>query len=337
MKNFGKKTLVLVLVLVLAISVVALVACSKKNTPADESTTKDNIPNLEIVFEQDDNLKNTYTMIGVKGSALATPVVLNEVGADSFIKWMSLAATRTNYIQTYGVENYKEALFYLLDSAPLYNGTAADLAYTTTKSASNEIKISTTTSVNDTGLLQYLAGKFQEETGWKLLITSAGTGKAIQNAKDGNADMLLVHAKAQEEAFVDLGYARVVDGFTSERISFMYNYFVLVGPKTDPAGVKSKASIVEGFQAIKNTQSKFVSRGDNSGTHTKEIALWKLAGENDIGWDTATSTAVYPQTYTWYTAAAAGMTASLAVANETNAYILSDKGTYLANKNAPKE
>ena len=331
MKNFSKKVLVVALVLVLVLSISIFAACNKKQ--ADESDTVDNIPNLTILYEQDDSLKNTYTMLAVNGSALATPVTLNNAGADAFIKWMSLASTRNDFIKTYGVENYKENLFYLLDSAPLYTGTLESLAYTT---GNKTIKVSTTTSVNDTGLLQYLGEKFKEQTGWELAVTSAGTGKAIQNAKDGLADMLLVHAKAQEETFVDGGYARIVSGFTAERISFMYNFFVLVGPKNDPAGVKTKDNIVDGFKAIKATQSKFVSRGDNSGTHTKEISLWTAADETGIGWDSTTSTAVYPSEYTWYTAAAAGMTASLAVANETNAYILSDKGTYLANKNAKK-
>ena len=328
--------LVLALVLILALSICMLAACNKDESNSETSDTVDNIPNLTLLYEQDNSLMNTYTMIAVNGAGLSTPKTLNDAGADAFINWMGLASTRNDLIAKYGIANYKEALFYLKTDAPTYSGTLADLAYTTAKSASNEIKISTTTSVNDTGLLGYLGEKFKEQTGWEILVTSAGTGKAIQNAKDGNADMLLVHAKAQEETFVSGGYARTVTGYSSERISFMYNYFVLVGPKNDPAGVKDCATIIDGFKAIKNTASKFVSRGDNSGTHTKEISLWTAAGETGIGWDTATSTAVYPSEYTWYTAAAAGMTASLAVANETNAYILSDKGTYLANKNAKK-
>ncbi len=299
MKNFGKKTLVLVLVLVLAISVVTLVACNKKDTTPEET---------------------------------ATPLI-NTAGADDFINWMGLASTRNTLIATYGTADYGETLFTLLADAPTYSGTLESLQYSTSKYPKNEVRISTTTSVNDTGLLGFLGTKFEEQTGWKILVSSAGTGKAIQNAKDGNADLILVHAKAQEEAFVEAGYARKVTGYSSERISFMYNFFVLAGPHADPAGVKTAASIAAGFEAIKTTASPFVSRGDNSGTHTKEISLWKLAGENDIGWDATTSTASYPATYTWYTAAAAGMTASLQLANEQNAYILSDKGTYLKNKN----
>ena len=319
MKNLSKKVLVLALVLILALSICMLAACNKDDK---EDTT------LTLLYEQDDSLMNTYTMIAVEPTRVS-PAVLNTAGADAFIKWMSLASTRDDFIKTYGVENYNEALFYLKTDAPLYNGTLDSLAYTT---GEKTIKVSTTTSVNDTGLLGYLGEKFKAQTGWEIAVTSAGTGKAIQNAKDGNADMLLVHAKAQEDAFVEDGYARTVSGFTSARISFMYNYFVLVGPKNDPAGVKDCATIIDGFKAIKNTQSKFVSRGDNSGTHTKEINLWKSAGETGIGWDTATSSAVYPAEYTWYTAAAAGMMASLNLAEENQAYILSDKGTYLAYK-----
>ena len=300
MKNFGKKTLVLVLVLVLAISVVALVACNKKNNDSTPATS--------------------------------TPLI-NTAGADDFINWMGLAATRNTLIATYGTADYGETLFTLIADAPTYSGTLDSLKYSSSKYPKNEVRISTTTSVNDTGLLGFLGQKFEEQTGWKILVSSAGTGKAIQNAKDGNADLILVHSKSQEEAFVEAGYARKVTGYNTERISFMYNFFVLAGPHADPAGVKTAASIAAGFEAIKTTASPFVSRGDNSGTHTKEISLWKLAGEEGIGWDATTSTAVYPASYTWYTAAAAGMTASLQLANEKNAYILSDKGTYLKNKN----
>ena len=300
MKNFGKKTLVLVLVLVLALSLVALVACNKKDTSTPEEAK--------------------------------TPLI-NTAGADDFINWMGLASTRNTLIATYGTADYGETLFTLLADAPTYNGTLESLQYSASKYPKNEVRISTTTSVNDTGLLGFLGTKFEEQTGWKILVTSAGTGKAIQNAKDGNADLILVHAKAQEEAFVADGYGRKVTGYTSERISFMYNFFVLAGPHADPAGVKTATSVTAGFQAIKNTASPFVSRGDNSGTHTKEINLWKLAGETEIGWDADLKVAKYPASYTWYTAAAAGMTASLQLANENNAYILSDKGTYLKNKN----
>ena len=265
MKNFGKKTLVLVLVLVLALSIVTLVACNKKDTSTPEEAK--------------------------------TPLI-NTAGADDFINWMGLTSTRNTLIATYGTTEYGETLFTLIADAPTYSGTLDSLKYSTSKYPKNEVRISTTTSVNDTGLLGFLGQKFEEQTGWKILVSSAGTGKAIQNAKDGNADLILVHAKAQEEAFVEAGYARKVTGYSSERISFMYNYFVLAGPHADPAGVKTAANIATGFQNIKATASPFVSRGDNSGTHSKEINLWKEAGENDIGWDATTSTAVYPASYT---------------------------------------
>ena len=120
---------------------------------------------------------------------------------------------------------------------------------------------------------------FEEKYGYKVEVFSAGTGKAIANAKSGNADVILVHAKASEEEFVKDGYARVVDGFKSERLTFMYNYFVLVGPKADPAKVKEAADVKAAMKAIADTKSKFISRGDESGTHKAELKLC-LGGEH---------------------------------------------------------
>ena len=129
------------------------------------------------------------------------------------------------------------------------------------------IRLSTTTSVNDSGLLPYLQPYFEAKTGYKLEITSAGTGAAIEKGRTGDADCLLVHAKASEEAFIEEGYA-------SERVPFMYNYFVIVGPADDPAGVASAANATEAFQKIADGGYTFISRGDDSGTHKAELKIW---------------------------------------------------------------
>lgn len=176
------------------------------------------------------------------------------------------------------------------------------------------IRLSTTTSVNDSGLLPYLQPTFEADTGYKLEITSNGTGAAIKLGETGDADCLLVHAKASEEEFINAGYG-------VERIPFMYNYFVICGPSADPAGVKDAANATEAFKAIAaEGKAGFVSRGDDSGTHKAELKIWEAAGIEPTADDT------------WYMSAGAGMGTCLNQASEGQNYILTDKGTYLANK-----
>ena len=174
------------------------------------------------------------------------------------------------------------------------------------------IRLSTTTSVNDSGLLPYLQPAFEEETGYKLEITSAGTGAAIEKGEMGDADLLLVHAKASEEEFIDAGYG-------VERIPFMYDYFVIVGPADDPAGVADCTTAAEAFTKIAESGSTFVSRGDDSGTNKKELKIWEDAGVNPDGQD-------------WYVNVGDGMGATLNKANEMQGYTLTDKGTYLSHE-----
>ena len=174
------------------------------------------------------------------------------------------------------------------------------------------IRMSTTTSVNDSGLLPAILPVFEQKTGYTVEVQSAGTGAAIQKAKDGNADLILVHSKASEEEFVNEGYG-------VERIPFMFNYFVIVGPKDDPAGIKDSENAAAAFAKIKAAGSKFISRGDESGTHKAELKIW---GETKP--DAAVDT--------WYISAGQGMGACLSMANEQNAYCLTDKATFLSNK-----
>ena len=177
--------------------------------------------------------------------------------------------------------------------------------------------------MNDSGLLGYLLPLFEDAYGYTVEVTSAGTGKAIANAQNGNADLLLVHSKSQEEDFVAGGYSYVLPGFDRERLTFMYNYFVLCGPSADPAGVKEAATVKDAFAAIADGKHAFVSRGDQSGTHTKEISLWP----EELG---ITADAASVEGYAdWYTYSNAGMGVCLTMAEETGAYILSDKATFL--------
>ena len=184
-----------------------------------------------------------------------------------------------------------------------------------TKEPENKVlRMSTTTSVNDSGLMAYLQPEFEKDTGYTLEITSAGTGAAIEKARMGDADILLVHSKSAEEEFIG-------EGFGEERLPFMYNFFVIVGPADDPAGVAGSATAAEAFQKIADTGSLFVSRGDNSGTHNKENAIWK-------------SIELDPTGESWYESVGQGMGQTLTIANEKQAYTLSDKATFLAHEDS---
>jgi len=202
------------------------------------------------------------------------------------------------------------------------NGTTVA---TTAPAADNQQKllIATTTSLYDTGLLNYLQPKFESQYNVKLLITSQGTGKAIQLAKNGDADVLLVHSPAQELAFVNGG-----NGIN--RRSFAWNSFEIVGPANDPAGVANMTPenafttiLLKGTNNTANVY--FVSRGDGSGTQTAEMGIWKNAGYN--------YTQQVEKSGNWYIEAGKGMGETLQMASEKGAYTLTDEGTFLAYKN----
>ena len=268
---------------------------------------------------------NTYTVIAVNPEAPFTDadgnavsdVAVNTAGADALIHWL-LSQTALDMAADFGMEDYGEHLFYVKDDAPVYDGEIAAATEET-----KTIRLSTTTSVKDSGLLDYLLPVFQSEYGYEVEVQSAGTGKAIAAAKYGNADLILVHSKSQETSFVEEGFARVVDGFEAERVSFIYNYFVLCGPSADPAGAAACATVKDAFAAIAEGKFTFISRGDGSGTHTKELSLWP----EDLGITAeAESFADYTE---WYTSANAGMGACLVMAEQMGGYILTDKATFL--------
>ncbi len=321
-----KKLLSVLLALVLILS---LAACS--NTNPKETTEGTPAVDTMILKEADDKMLNTYSAIAVNPDApfvdadgnAVSGVYVNTTGANALIQWL-LSEEALKMAGEYGFAEYGEYLFYMLENAPKYTGEIAKATEET-----KTIRLSTTTSVKDSGLLSYLLPAFETAYGYKVEVQSAGTGKAIAAAKAGNADLILVHSKSQEEAFVNDGFGRVVEGFDAERVSFIYNYFVLCGPSADPAGVKTAASVLDAFKAIADGKYKFISRGDGSGTHTKELALWPEA----LG---ITQEADSFKDYTeWYTSANTGMGACLVMAEEMGAYILTDKATFLtfvANK-----
>lgn len=176
--------------------------------------------------------------------------------------------------------------------------------------------MATTTSTEDTGLLNVLAPEFKKATGIDLRWTATGTGKALKLGEDCNVDVLMVHAPGAEKKFVDAG-------FGLNRREIMYNDFVIVGPAADPADVKGR-SVKDALQAIRAKKATFVSRGDKSGTHMMELDLWK-AGEGAV-----------PEKEAWYAQAGQGMMATIAIAAEKNGYTLADRGTYIKYENNMK-
>jgi tungstate transport system substrate-binding protein len=177
------------------------------------------------------------------------------------------------------------------------------------ESTGKNIILSTTTSTQDSGLLDVLVPLFEKQTGYSVKTISVGTGQALALAAKGDADVALVHAPSLEKKYVS-------DGTLLNRRLVMYNDFVIIGPKEDPAKIKSVKSALAALKSIEQTKSRFVSRGDNSGTHNLEKALWQQAGIQPKG--------------AWYIESGQGMGATLGIANEKNAYTLTDRGTYLA-------
>lgn len=173
----------------------------------------------------------------------------------------------------------------------------------------NTIRLATTTSTENSGLLNDLLPRFKEATGYEVHVIAVGTGKALRMGRDGDVDVVLVHAPAAERKFV-------YEGFGEQRLPVMFNDFVLVGPASDPAGLASASHLGNALRRIAETQSVFVSRGDDSGTHKKERSLWTQAGLTPEG--------------AWYREAGQGMGKVLQMADEMNAYTLTDRGTWLA-------
>ena len=316
-----KKTLSLLLALVMLFSLG--ISAFAADAPAEETDAL--VVDTMILKESDDNMINNYTLLAVNPEApfvdadgnAVEDVELNTVGAAALINWL-LSEEGETAAADYGFAEYGEYLFYLKEDRPV---STADIPEATEET--KLIRLSTTTSVNDSGLLGSLLPMFEEKYGYEVEVYSAGTGKAIANAKMGNADLILVHSKKQEEAFVADGFACVLDGMESERLTYMYNYFVLCGPSADPAGVKDAEDVLAAFKAIADGKFTFVSRGDGSGTHTKELSLWP----EELG---ITAEADSFKDYTdWYVSANTGMGACLVMAEQMGAYILTDKATFL--------
>ena len=174
------------------------------------------------------------------------------------------------------------------------------------------LTLATTTSTQDSGLLDVLIPMFETETGIKVKVIAVGSGQALELGRRGDADVLLTHAPDAERQFV-------AEGYGEERRLVMYNDFVLVGPQDDPAQAKDETSIVDAFRQIARTEAPFVSRGDESGTHVKEKSIWKQVELQPKG--------------VWYIQSGGGMAEALRIAGQKRAYTLTDRGTFLAQRN----
>ena len=193
-------------------------------------------------------------------------------------------------------------------------GVGAVAAYAPAIAEDRSIVVASTTSTQDSGLFGYLLPIFKARTGIEVKVIAQGTGQALDTGRRGDADVVFVHAKPQEEKFL-------AEGFGVKRFDVMYNDFVLIGPKDDPAGVKGK-DIETALKTIQAKGAPFVSRGDRSGTHAAELALWKQAGID-----------ITAGKGPWYREIGQGMGAALNTASAMNGYVLSDRGTWISFKN----
>ena len=209
----------------------------------------------------------------------------------------------------YIMEGYMRKLFVLILVLVMIGGAAA-------VSAETRIRMASTTSTQNSGLFDYLLPIFEKKTGIKIDVVAVGTGASIQIGKRGDADVVFVHAKEQELKAVE-------EGFFVNRHDVMYNDFVIIGPTSDPAKIKGMKSAPDAFKKISGSGASFVSRGDKSGTNTKELSLWKKAG-------------IEPAGQKWYLEVGQGMEKTQRIADEKRAYTLTDRGTWLATRDKDK-
>ncbi len=268
------------------------------------------------VFGKEDNRDGSSSWVGVSSCCGETPFLLSR-GRKAGLKLLPLGTATSYPLQK---ETMRRTIFslvvfcFLLALAGACAGPGSpspNPAAPSPAARGQKLILATTTSTYDSGLLDYLLPDFERQYNVKVEVVAVGTGQAIKLGQDGNADVLLVHARAQEDAFMAAGHG-------TRREDVMYNDFVLLGPPSDPAGIKGLQSAAEALAKIAQAQAKFISRGDGSGTHVKEKALWQAANLTPAGG--------------WYIAAGQGMGEVLTMAEERQAYTLSDRATYLARK-----
>lgn len=292
----------------------AAASAAPAETAAGEATGEPAQPGLAILREGDESLCDFYTVLAVNPAPF--PAV-NSAGAAALIQWLfsdeglALAAGC-------GQAEYGAALFSVRDGAPRYAGTVASAAGETAA-----VRLAADTALCDAGLLQTLLPAFEAEYGYAVEVLSGSPEQVAAAAGRGEADAVMTADGGGAEGLVSAGTAWIPDGFAAASLAYVYDSYVLCGPGTDPAGAAGSASAQEAFAAIAAGGYPFLSRGDGSETHRRELTLWPTA----LGITAeAASFAGYAD---WYFSADADMAACLALAKEKNAYILSDKASFL--------
>ncbi|MHA2089721.1 MAG: substrate-binding domain-containing protein [Candidatus Kariarchaeaceae archaeon] len=271
-------------------------------------------PKFTILFEGDPDLFNPYGII-VVNPAVHSHVKLQP--AAEFIKWL-VSPVGQSQIEAYELLNTQ--LF--TPNANLTTISASEQAFWETISVgmtteTTTVKLATTTSARDSGLLDKILPTFYEVSNIRIDVIALGTGAALDTAREGNVDLVLVHAREKEDEFI-------AEGFGIHRLDVMYNDFVIIGPDTDPALIFEASSVADAFKKISSTSSKFVSRGDNSGTHSKELVLWSLSSITINSAD-----ATWSEDNSWYIESGTGMSATISIAFELEGYTLTDRATWL--------
>ena len=230
--------------------------------------------------------------------------------------WRSVCtSTRRERNATKGVPYNALCVAVLIASSLGCTGEKPSAAPASQNNAVQTITLQTTTSPRDSGLLDALLPTFRAESGIEVKVVAVGSGQALENARRGNGDVVVAHSPEAEEKFM-------ADGFGVLRLPLMENDFIVVGPTADPAGLKSAKSAAEAFKLLSEKHGTFISRSDESGTHVKEKAVWKAAGVDPTSADAKS----------WYVQAGLGMVAALRMADEKQAYTLTDRGTFLSQK-----
>ncbi len=281
----------------------------------------------EVVVQADDWLSKIAEK--VYGDVLAYPAIADATNAkhaedDSFAMIENVDVIDVGWkLCVPSVEDAQAMLNTTMEAPamPAGDATAGSMA----ADPVGRLVLATTTSTQDSGLLDVILPDFNQKYGAETEVIAVGTGQAIALGEQGDADVLLVHARSREDAFVEAG-------FGVNRQDVMYNDFVIVGPASDPAGIMGMTDVAAAFEKLAETQSLFVSRGDDSGTHTKEQGLWKAT---TVPLEDAPSLAGGDKTFVrpngeWYQSVGQGMGATLTMADEQQAYTLSDRATYLA-------
>lgn len=279
-------------------------------------------PNLAILYAEDDALRNDYSLLAVNESAAfvdasgkaISDAAVNAVGAKALIDWL-LSEDGAELIANFGVAEYGEDLFYPAQGRP---ESAAEIPEATEQTKT--IRLLASTTVCNSGLLDFVLPFFEQAYGYAVQVTSVGSDEAIKQAKTGKADLMLIGDTAQTESFVAEGYGKVPGGYDAELLPLMYDWFVLVGPKDDPAGCADAADVKAALKAIADGEHPFLAYTGNSDLGDKEKALWLEALGSATDEQSGDA---------WYTLGDADSSICLTMANETDSYQLCEKAAFL--------